>query len=87
MALIPVGFNSDELVPDEDEDESALNPFFNAGKRTAGELVRFAMTDRLASKKRIKNLRDIAGAPGSVYVRQLWMNYFRAFVVNVMGDR
>jgi hypothetical protein len=85
MASIPVGFNSDELVPE--EDEASLNPFFNAGRRTAAEMVKFAMEDRITSKSRVKNLRDVRGAPATAYTRQLWFNYFCTFVVDVLGAR
>jgi hypothetical protein len=50
MANIPPGFNSDELVPDEDEE--TLNPFLNAGQKTIGDMLAFATKDRLASKKK-----------------------------------
>jgi hypothetical protein len=50
-------------------------------------MVRFAIEDQVTSKTRVKNLRDVNGAPISVYKRQLWFNYFRTFVVDVIGTR
>jgi hypothetical protein len=84
MAGIPPGFNSDELVPD--EDESVVNPYFNVGQKKIGEMLAFAMEDRLTSKKRVKDLRDLSGAPGQARQRQLWFNYFRTFVVDILGQ-
>lgn len=78
-----VGLNSDELVPS--EDEASLNPFFNVGQRKIHDMLAFALEDRLVSKRRIKNLQDIAGAPGQARARQLWFNYFKAFITDVMG--
>jgi hypothetical protein len=49
IALVPVGFNSDNLVPDEDEE--TLNPFFDVGKKTTEEMLQFAMVDRLSSNE------------------------------------
>ena len=84
MPNIPVGFDSDELVPS--EDESVVNPYFDAGKKQISEMLAFAMEDRVASKKRVKALRDLGGPPGEARARQFWFNYFSAFVVDVLGQ-
>ena len=85
MAGIPPGFNSDELVPD--EDESVLNPYFNIGQKKISEMLAFAVEDRITSKRRVKNLQDSSGAPGQARQRQLWFNYFRTFIVDILGQR
>jgi hypothetical protein len=48
------------------------NPIFNAGAKTTAQMIKFAVVDRLASKKRInENVVDVRGAPNTMYVRQL----------------
>lgn len=76
-------FDSDEFISS--EDEAILNPYFDVGKKKIGEMLEFAKEDRIASKRRMKNLRDLSGAPGQARQRQLWFNYFQAFVGDFLG--
>jgi hypothetical protein len=59
-----------------EEDEETLNPYFDLSKKTTEEMLKFAIVDRLASKKRVKNLRDLCRAPNVVKRRHQWFNYF-----------
>lgn len=77
------GFNFDDY----EEDESVSPPSTYRGAASIQAMVENRQQDRLKTKKRMANLRDTAGAPSTVYIRELWTNRFRAYLTKVRGLR
>jgi hypothetical protein len=62
-------FNSSDI-----EFDQPVKPHFKAGMRSFAAMTESRTEDRIKTKKRIKTLQDTRGAPGSTYLRALWLN-------------
>ena len=68
-------FNSSGL-----EFEEPVKPHLRAGMRSLESMTESRIEDRKNTKKKVRALHDTLGAPGSIYMRHLWLNRLEAYV-------
>jgi hypothetical protein len=68
-------FNSSDI--ELEEAQPKLN--FRAGYKSIQSMVETRDEDRIATKNRLRQLQDTRGAPGSIYMRALWLNRFEGY--------
>jgi hypothetical protein len=68
-------FNSSDVDFEPPEPE----PFQRAGQASILKLLDSAFEDRVASKKKVKQLTNVKGPPTTQYLRSLWWNRFTQF--------
>jgi hypothetical protein len=70
-------FNSSDMEfdgqPEDDQRRTA------PGKRAMASIVAQSVTDRVASKKAVKTLKDAAMTPGTAWAREYWLNLFTEY--------
>ncbi|KAI3398599.1 hypothetical protein diail_8947 [Diaporthe ilicicola] len=81
-------FNSDDFNSDDYEQNPApVNPYAHLGAKSIEAMFESRFEDRQSTKKRMDNLQDTKGAPGSVENRALVMVRFEAYLTRVRGLR
>lgn len=75
-------FNSSDIEFDAEPD-----PFDHYGARSIEAMFESRHEDRVATKKRMANLKDTKGAPNTVAFRALWMKRFEAYMTRIRGLR
>ena len=68
-------FNSSDI-----EFDDLPNPFSKAGARSIEAMLTSRHGDRVSSKKRLRQLQDTRGAPGTVEKRARWVNRLMNYV-------
>jgi hypothetical protein len=69
-----VFFNSSDI-----EMDPVVKPHLNAGQKSITAMFESRFDDRKMSKKRLRTLTDTRGAPGSIYIRALWLNRIESY--------
>jgi hypothetical protein len=65
-------------------DPAPRNPFNEAGRASIVKMLDHALEDRLASKKKAKQLGFVKGTPSTQYIHALWWNRFSEFRKNTL---
>jgi hypothetical protein len=73
-------FNSSDV----EFDPPPRNPFHKAGKASVMKMLDHALEDRLASKKKVKQLTFVKGSRSTQYIHALWWNRFTGFRQNTL---
>jgi hypothetical protein len=68
-------FNSSDI-----EFDDLPNPFSKAGARSIEAMLTSRHEDRVSSKKRLRQLQDTRGAPGTVEKRARWVNRLMSYI-------
>jgi hypothetical protein len=63
------------------------NPFHAAGAASVMKMLDHALTDRIASKKKSKQLTFVKGSPSTQYIHVLWWNRLTEFRQNTLNKR
>jgi hypothetical protein len=73
--IMPQISAADTLLNSSDQEyEPAVKPHFRAGLKSIESMHKSRREDRFTSKKRLRTLENVRGAPGTVYHRALWLN-------------
>jgi hypothetical protein len=83
MAQVGAADDLDLLNSSDQEYTVARKPHFRAGLKSIESMHRTRNEDRFASKKRLRELEDVRGAPGTVYSRQLWTNRLEHYAQSI----
>jgi hypothetical protein len=74
-------FNSSDLDFGPDDDDRSTN----IGKRARASIINQSVSDRVASKKTVKTLKNVAASPGSNYKNRYWLSLFNEFATTTLG--
>lgn len=64
-----------------DTDQDALSKI---GHRARASIVAQSVVDRLASKKKLKTLKDVGGAPSTTIRHRYWLTLFDQFAEDTL---
>jgi hypothetical protein len=73
-------FNSSDLEFSEEEDSGA-----RIGKRAIASMTSQSASDRIASKKTVKTLKDKGMTPSTTIHRAYWLELFKHFAAVTLG--
>lgn len=72
-------FNSSDIELSDEENTGS-----RIGRTAILSIVQSSVADRVASKKKVKKLRDVAIAPSTAYARQYWYELFKPFAEHTL---
>ena len=81
--MAQVGAPDDLLNSSDQEYEVAFKPHFRAGLKSIESMHKSRNEDRFTSKKRLRELDDVRGAPGTIYHRELWVNRLENYAQSI----